>query len=141
MKTIQALILAMALLAAPVAFAQHGNGRGNNRGEHRGAPNGQHNNRAERRTSPEDRRHFDGRRFDRGWEGDHFGRDHVFVIGEPVFVGAGFQFWYGGFWFGCVTPWPTFWGYTDEVYIDWGDGEYYLYNPADPGVRVAVVVY
>jgi len=32
------------------------------------------------------------------------------------------------------------WAYTDDVYIDFIDGEYYMFNLRHPGVRVAVTV-
>jgi hypothetical protein len=50
------------------------------------------------------------------------------------------RFQYGGFWFGFVDPWPEDWYYVDDVYIDFMDGGYYLYNPQYPGVRVAICV-
>jgi hypothetical protein len=50
------------------------------------------------------------------------------------------RFQYGGFWFGFVDPWPDDWYYTDDVYIDFMDGGYYLYNPNYPGVRIAICV-
>jgi len=70
----------------------------------------------------------------------NFGREHVFVISQPVMVGGYSRFQYGGFWFGFVQPWPVGWYYTDDVYVDYIDGGYYLYNPYYPDARVSISV-
>jgi hypothetical protein len=68
----------------------------------------------------------------------NFGEGHRFVINQPVIVGGYSRFQYGGYWFGFVDPWPVGWYYTDQVYVDYIDGGYYLFNPFYPGVRVAI---
>jgi hypothetical protein len=70
----------------------------------------------------------------------NFGRSHEFHMGNPVMVGGYSRFQYGGFWFGFVQPWPTGWYYTDDVYIDYVDGEYYMFDPYYPGQRFAISV-
>jgi hypothetical protein len=70
----------------------------------------------------------------------NFGHEHVFVISQPVMVGGYSRFQYGGFWFGFVQPWPVGWYYTDDVYVDYIDGGYYLYNPYYPDARVSISV-
>jgi len=70
----------------------------------------------------------------------NFGREHHFRIGAPVMVGGYSRFHYGGYWFGFVEPWPVGWYYTDDVYIDYVDGGYYMYNPYYPGSRFAISV-
>jgi hypothetical protein len=55
-------------------------------------------------------------------------------------VGGYSRFHYGGYWFGFVEPWPAGWYYTDDVYIDYVDGGYYMYNPYYPGARFALTV-
>ena len=50
------------------------------------------------------------------------------------------RFQYGGYWFEIVDPWPVEWAYTDDVYIDYVDGDYLLFDLLHPGVRVAVFV-
>ena len=70
----------------------------------------------------------------------NFGREHHFRIGSPTIVGGYSRFQYGGFWFGFVQPWPDDWYYTDDVYVDYIDGGYYLCNPYYPGVQVAISV-
>jgi len=53
------------------------------------------------------------------------------------------RFYYGGFSFLMVDPWPEYWAddwyYTNDVYIAYDDG-YYLCNPRYPQVRLAVTV-
>lgn len=70
----------------------------------------------------------------------NFGHEHVFVINAPVMEGGYSRFQYGGFWFGFVQPWPVGWYYTDDVYVDYIDGGYYLYNPYYPDARVSISV-
>jgi hypothetical protein len=70
----------------------------------------------------------------------NFGREHEFSIGSPVLVGGYSRFQYGGYWFGFVDPWPADWYYTDDVYIDYVDGGYYMFNPYYPGARFAISV-
>jgi hypothetical protein len=70
----------------------------------------------------------------------NFGREHVFVINRPVIIEGQPRFQYGGYWFGFNQPWPGGWAYTDNVYVDFVDGGYYLYNPFHPGIRVLVIV-
>ena len=70
----------------------------------------------------------------------NFGRSHEFHVGNPVMVGGYSRFQYGGFWFGFVQPWPVGWYYTDDVYIDYVDGGYYMFDPYYPGQRFAISV-
>jgi len=70
----------------------------------------------------------------------NFGREHRFRIGSPRMVDGYSRFQYGGYWFGFVQPWPVGWYYTDQVYVNYIDGGYFLYNPYYPGVRVAISV-
>ena len=70
----------------------------------------------------------------------NFGHEHVFRINQPVIVGGYSRFQYGGYYFGFVQPWPAEWYYTDDVYVDFVDGGYYLYNPYYPGARVSISV-
>jgi hypothetical protein len=70
----------------------------------------------------------------------NFGREHNFRMQEPVLVGGYSRFQYGGYWFGFVEPWPADWYYTDDVYIDYVDGGYYMYDPYYPGTRFAISV-
>ncbi len=71
----------------------------------------------------------------------NFGSVHVFVINRPVIVEGRPRFQYGGYWFGFGEPWPVGWAYTDNVYVDYVDGGYYLYNPVHPGLRIVINVF
>jgi hypothetical protein len=70
----------------------------------------------------------------------NFGREHVTVINRPVIVEGRPRFQTGGYWFEIVDPWPVGWAYSDQVYIDYIDGEYFLFDVLHPGVRVALFV-
>jgi hypothetical protein len=69
----------------------------------------------------------------------HFGRSHTFSA-KTVIVQGQPQFQYGGYSFQLVDAWPVGWAYTDECYIDYIDGEYFLFDVLHPGVQVAVFV-
>jgi hypothetical protein len=70
----------------------------------------------------------------------NFGRGHEFHMGNPVMVDGYSRFQYGGYWFGFDQPWPVGWYYTDDVYIDYVDGAYYMYDPYYPGARFEISV-
>jgi hypothetical protein len=70
----------------------------------------------------------------------NFGRQHAFAMQHPVMVGGRPQFSYGGYSFTIVDAWPVGWAYTDQCYIDYIDGEYFLFDLAHPGVRIAVII-
>ncbi|MGD0986763.1 MAG: hypothetical protein ABR874_03060 [Candidatus Sulfotelmatobacter sp.] len=70
----------------------------------------------------------------------HFGREHTVVINHPTIVEGQPRFQYGGYWFAISDPWPAGWAYTDNCYIDYVDGEYFLFDLLHPGVRVAILV-
>jgi len=65
--------------------------------------------------------------------GHHFSARGVIVAGQP-------QFRYGGYTFEFVDVWPVGWAYTDDCYIDYIDGEYFLFDLLHPGVRIALFV-
>jgi hypothetical protein len=69
----------------------------------------------------------------------HFGRAHTFTA-KTVIVSNQRQFQYSGYTFEFVDPWPQGWAYTDECYIDYIDGEYFLFDLLHPGVRIVVFV-
>jgi hypothetical protein len=70
-----------------------------------------------------------------------FGRQHTFHVQrtqiisnpQPVIV-------YGGYSFQVIDPWPAEWAFEDDCYIDYVDGEYFLFDAFHPGIRVAVFV-
>ncbi len=76
----------------------------------------------------------------------YFGRGHWFRVHDvPVVVVEGSpRFQFGGFWFGVVDPcpetWSPVWYRTDDVYVDYVNDGYYMYNRQHPGVAIAVNV-
>lgn len=69
-----------------------------------------------------------------------FGREHKFAAQRPVIVEGQPRFQYGGYSFVLVDAWPVDWAYTDDVYIDYVDGDYFLYDLLHPGERIALFV-
>jgi len=70
----------------------------------------------------------------------HFGRQHTFVVNHPTIVEGRPRFRYSGYWFTIVEVWPVEWAYNDQVYVDFIDGEYFLFDVLHPGVQVALIV-
>jgi hypothetical protein len=77
----------------------------------------------------------------------HFGENHGFhIYSLPLMIGGGYpRFQYGGFWFSVVDPWPEYWEdnwyENDDVYIDYSEDGYYLYNRRYPRDRISISVY
>jgi len=65
-----------------------------------------------------------------------FGREHHFRVGHI----DSRRFQYGGYWFTFNDTWPREWAYTDDFYIDYIDGQYYLIDLTHPGVQLLLVV-
>jgi len=76
----------------------------------------------------------------------YFGQQHGFRVGRlPFLVVGGYpRFQYGGYWFSVVDPYPAYWSNnwydTDDVYVAYLNGGYYLYNRRYPGVGLAISV-
>jgi hypothetical protein len=76
----------------------------------------------------------------------YFGNNHRFrIYGLPlVFVGGYPRFQYDGYWVTFVDPWPEMWPdtwyQTDDVYLDYTNDGYYIYNRSRPGLAIAVTV-
>jgi hypothetical protein len=70
----------------------------------------------------------------------NFGKQHTFVVNRITVVEGQRRFEYGGYNFNLIDAWPAGWAYTDTVYVDYIDGEYYLIDLAHPGVRIAIEV-
>ncbi len=68
-----------------------------------------------------------------------FGREHHFNARSVIVQGRP-QFQYGGYSFELVDAWPSDWAYTDDCYIDYINGEYYLIDLNHPEIRLAVFV-
>jgi hypothetical protein len=69
-----------------------------------------------------------------------FGRQHTFSVGHVETAGGRPHFQYSGYSFEIVDPWPVGWAYTDDCYIDFIDGEYFIFDVFHPGVRIALVI-
>jgi DNA mismatch repair ATPase MutL len=74
-----------------------------------------------------------------------FGSQHFFRMqGQPVIYMGYPRFSYDGFSFLLVDPWPSSWAAnwydTDDVYIDYAGGGYYLCNRSYPSFRLAITV-
>jgi len=76
----------------------------------------------------------------------YFGSNHFFRISRlpMLFVGGSPRFQYDGYWVTFMDPWPEtwppMWYETDDVYLDYTDDGYYLYDRAYPGVGIAVTI-
>jgi hypothetical protein len=76
----------------------------------------------------------------------YFGTGHHFRIGGlPIlFVGGYPRFQYDGYWITFVDPWPDNWNpdwyETDDVYLEYTDDGYYLYDSNYPAIGIAVTV-
>jgi hypothetical protein len=67
-----------------------------------------------------------------------FGGGHRFHVNRSEFANGSGRFQYGGYWFNVVQPWPVGWLYTDDVYVDYLNGEYFLCDPVHPGVYISI---
>ena len=47
---------------------------------------------------------------------------------------------YGGYSFVLVDAWPPDWAYSDDCYIDYVDGDYFLFNLRRPEMRLALML-
>jgi hypothetical protein len=68
----------------------------------------------------------------------NFGRGHTFHVNRGEFANGSGRFQYGGYWFNVVDPWPVGWLYTDDVYVDYLNGGYFLCDPLHPGVYISI---
>jgi hypothetical protein len=76
----------------------------------------------------------------------YFGPQHRFRVHTlPILVVAGHpRFQYRGCWFSLVDPWPEYWSAswyeTDDVYVEYVNDGYYMYNTRHPGVAISISV-
>jgi hypothetical protein len=77
----------------------------------------------------------------------HYGNGHTFRIYSLPFVyeGGNPRFQYEGYWFTMMDPYPEDWGgawyQTDDVYVDYQNDGYYLFNrsyPNRPGIAINI---
>jgi glucan-binding YG repeat protein len=65
-----------------------------------------------------------------------FGSGHNFHVSQGEFNNHRFS--YGGYSFGFIDPWPVGWFYTDNVYVVYDDGGYYMCDAVHPGIRLSI---
>jgi len=65
-----------------------------------------------------------------------FGSGHNFHVNRGDYDHRRFQ--YGGYSFGFIDPWPADWYYTDNVYVVYDDGCYYMCDAVHPGIRISI---
>ena len=73
-----------------------------------------------------------------------FGRQHGFVanrvISQTTIVPGQTQFVFAGYTFIFLDPWPAEWLFTDDCFIDFVDGDYFLFDAFHPGFGIALFV-
>jgi outer membrane biosynthesis protein TonB len=67
-----------------------------------------------------------------------FGSGHSFHVNQGDYAHRRFQ--YGGYSFGFIDAWPIGWGYSDDVYVVYADGGYYMYDAFHPGLRISLSI-
>jgi len=90
---------------------------------------------------------YNGYRIPNDRFGGYFGQDHgfrIYSLSMEIYSGHP-RFKYSGYWFGIMDPvpeyWPVDWYENDDVYIDYSEDGYYMYNRRYPMDRIALVVY
>ena len=71
----------------------------------------------------------------------HFGHGHSFRMGHPQFSGGYNRFQYGGYSFGYNQGWPAGWGYSDDFYVEYINGAYFLCDLSFPGVQITLNIF
>jgi hypothetical protein len=65
-----------------------------------------------------------------------FGSGHNFHVSQGDYNNHRFS--YGGYSFGFIDAWPVGWGYSDNVYVIYDGGVYYMYDVVHPGIRISL---
>lgn len=77
----------------------------------------------------------------------YYGRNHYFRVYRQPFriVDGSPRFQFNGYWFSSVDPYPEYWGpnwyQNDDVYVDYVNDGYYLFNrryPQRPGIALHI---
>jgi hypothetical protein len=59
-------------------------------------------------------------------------------MGRPQMIGGYNRFQYGGYSFGYNQAWPAGWGYNDNFYVAYMDGNYCMYDLMFPGMYISL---
>ena len=76
----------------------------------------------------------------------YFGPQHWFRIsGRPFMVSGGYpRFQYEGYWITLLDPWPEYWSNdwydNDDVYVDYRNDGYYMFNRRYPDAAIAISI-
>jgi hypothetical protein len=67
------------------------------------------------------------------------------ISGRPFMVHGGYpRFQYEGYWITLLHPWPEYWSNdwydNDDVYVDYGNDGYYMYNRRFPEAAIAISI-
>lgn len=101
---------------------------------------------SERRTWQQ-RGGYDGYRVPDAYFSSNFGMGHSFRVYDLPFLEEGGypRFQYEGYWFSVIDPYPEYWGAdwyrNDDMYVDYRDDGYYLYDrsfPGRPGLAISI---
>jgi hypothetical protein len=71
----------------------------------------------------------------------HFGHGHSFHMIRPRMIDGYNRFQYGGYWFGFNEGWPVGWDFNDDVYVEYIDGAYYMYDLRHPGIHITLSLF
>ena len=89
---------------------------------------------------------YNGYRIPDNYFRSYYGRDHWFrVYSLPFMMYGGYpRYQYRGYWISFLDPYPEYWGdnwyQNDDVYVDYYNDGYYLYNrryPGRPGIAIS----
>jgi hypothetical protein len=92
---------------------------------------------------------YKGYRFPDNYFRTYYGQSNWFRIYTLpfMFTGGYPRFQYGGYWFNILDPYPEYWGatwyQTDDMYVDYSQDGYYLFNrryPGRPGIAVSITL-
>jgi hypothetical protein len=90
---------------------------------------------------------YSGYRFPDAYFSSNFGTGHSFRVYDLPFleVGGYPRFQYEGYWFSVIDPYPEYWGTdwyrSDDMYVDYYEDGYYLYDrryPGRPGIAISI---
>lgn len=94
--------------------------------------------RQEGQMSREMSRNHDHGRISEGRYHRNFGNQHQFRVKKRDYRHRRFS--YGNYNWTFLDPWPFDWSYNDDVYVDYEDGGYWLYNTQHGDSRISITI-